>query len=73
MKVENKLTRITLNEKESKALIKALEVFQELEDENGFDTTECEITSEYDEFNEEYSVNQILDAIYSIGRRCLFK
>ena len=73
MKVDNKLTRITLSEKEAKALIKALEVFQELEEENGFDTTECEVTSECDEFNDEYSVNQVLDAIYSIGRRVLFK
>lgn len=72
MKVENRLTRITLSEKESKALVKALEVFQELEEENGFDTTKCEITSECTAFNEEYSVNQILDAIYSIGRRNLF-
>lgn len=73
MKIENRLTKITLTEKEAKALIKALEVFQELEEENGFDTAECEITTEYEDFNEEYSVTQILDAIYSIGRRVLFK
>ena len=74
MRVENKLTRITLNEKEAKALVKTLDVFQELEDEDkAFDPTQCEITTEWDEFNENYSVTQILDAIYSIGRRVLFK
>lgn len=72
MKVENRLTKITLTEKEAKSLIKAFEVFTELEEENAFDTAKCEITSENEEFNSDWSAREILEGIYSIGRRTLF-